>query len=229
MGRADIERYRGGVDKATKEGLPKSKLRAIRASLQAKSGDIYLPEGGEIPAQRLYTSDVFHEIVEFIVSPRRLVVDPEELNAFMDNLIEGIEPSFRHPADMSDKGSLGLGVLVFDEDLATKHMRTETSIEANNSDLLEETGIVAGISNTKSRQVWTRETRIRVYPDPFSAYAVYSHDALKTEATNEGKPFLVRGDFGLSRHFLTREQLDRIKAEYRRPQNFRAKALPAAS
>ncbi len=212
-----------GIAEGTPKEVPKSKLKVIRASLQARP-DLYMPPAGGEVVERQDFSGVFHQVVDIIVAPRVPVFDPDELNAFMDGLVEDIEPDFRRPAEMWERGDFGLGVLLYDEVLAKKKEETKTTIETEDPELLEGTGIRTGVFNSEINQKWTRQTRLRVYPDPISAFLIYEY----AKAKNEGRLIIASGDVDLARHhFLTAEQLESAKRVYRREPNYDRIALAA--
>ena len=120
--------------------------------------------------------------LEMLVAPASPLYDPDQLNEFMDGLVNS-EPSKRFPAAISgsNKGRVVLGKLCFDEVVGRRNISTTTHVEAIDRQLLEELGISEGVVSEESVANISKRIWLRVYPSAQLARTVLSYETERAD------------------------------------------------
>lgn len=185
---------------------PKTNLEVVREQLLA---DPNLFCAGELFRHPI--TGYFAETVDVIVAPIKPIFDPEKLNEFMDTLIAGVKTSARDAAYLQDDGGIHLGKLYYDEPIGTKKQIITTHVAAIDPDALNRAGMTIGETQEAMDSQILRRTWVSVYPEPISASSLYKYESGLKNGTLEPSR-----DFEYIKHWLTGDQVRKLRTEYSR-------------
>lgn len=163
-----------------------SKLDTVRAALQsnvnvqivAAEERVYFP----------HPHSYWTHTVDFVVAPNRGIYAAAELQAFMESIIPGLQPTSIDQFHNFDT-SMDLGKLYFDEDLGTETIRHELTL--TEWDFLPDGIVNDGKVICEEERKIRRRTWVRLYPD--QEVAMLRHQFPHSIPVAELRRFKARG------------------------------------
>lgn len=161
------------IDKEVQaRGERRSKLVIVRDQILANPEVFY---AGEVV--KYNTIGGWAQRIDMIVAPVKPTFNVEDLNRFMNSLIEGVEASSRDAVyPQGDDGGIHLGKLYYDEPIGRRRTETTTFVTPVEAEALQNAGITIGETHKTREEDIMRRTWLIVYPNTLSAQTIFEYE-----------------------------------------------------